>query len=121
MDFGLVGAFGSKKTCIPLEEVQIKATVNGLFMEVVMTQYYKNTSGCDLEAVYIFPVPDTAAVSGFRAVIGDREVKGLVKEKKKALEEYNRAILDGDSAYLLKSTGLTCFRSPLAVSCRVRR
>ncbi|HPT77941.1 MAG TPA: VIT and VWA domain-containing protein [Candidatus Atribacteria bacterium] len=102
MDFGLVGAFGSKKTCIPLEEVQIKATVNGLFMEVVMTQYYKNTSGCDLEAVYIFPVPDTAAVSGFRAVIGDREVKGLVKEKKKALEEYNRAILDGDSAYLLE-------------------
>ncbi len=102
MDHGLIGACENEKIVIPLEEVQIKATVNGLFMETVMTQYYKNTTGRDLEVVYVFPIPDTAAVSGFKAVIGDREVKGIVKEKEKALEEYSKAVLDGDSAYLLE-------------------
>lgn len=55
-----------------------------------------------VEAVYVFPLPEGAAVCGFEAVIGDRIVFGRVEERERAYEIYDDAKNSGHGAFLLK-------------------
>ena len=55
-----------------------------------------------IEAVYIFPLPPRAAVTGFRMAIAGRTVKGILRERQQAREEYRAAIDNGQRAALLE-------------------
>ena len=66
-----------------------------------MLQSYKNHSNTTVEAKYVFPLDDEAAVCGFEAFINDKHVVGVVKEKEEAKQEYRRAIAAGHGAYLM--------------------
>ena len=48
-----------------------------------------------LEATYVFPLPDRAAVRGFRMEIGRRIIEGVLEERAKAREHYDHAIACG--------------------------
>ena len=54
-----------------------------------------------IEAKYVFPLEDSAAVCGFEAFIGDKHIVGTVKEKAQAHKEYKEAIGKGHGAYLM--------------------
>ncbi|XP_054079556.1 protein mono-ADP-ribosyltransferase PARP4 isoform X3 [Rissa tridactyla] len=69
--------------------------------EVVMFQTYTNQNSKPIEAKYVFPLDDKAAVCGFEAFINGKHVIGEVKEKKQAHREYRKAIRQGDGAYLM--------------------
>ena len=43
------------------------------------------------EGVYVFPLPETAAVDHMRMHIGERIVEGQIKEKSKAKKQYKAA------------------------------
>jgi hypothetical protein len=63
------------------------------FYKVTISQTYKNIEKDPIEARYKFPIHEAAAVCGFEADIdGQRKVKGVVKEAKKAAKEYTEAI-----------------------------
>ena len=51
-----------------------------------------------LEATYIFPLPDRAAVTAFRMEVAGRIVEGDLKERGEAREEYEKAIEAGHRA-----------------------
>lgn len=86
---------------IPLEGVRVDARLAGLAVEVVVTQRYRNREAVPVEAVYVFPLEATAAVSGFSARVGDRLIVGRVEEREAAFAIYDDAMAEGHGAFLL--------------------
>ena len=64
-------------------------------------QAYTNESNAAIEAKYVFPLDDLAAVCGFEAFINGKHIVGEVKEKETAHKEYKKAISEGHGAYLM--------------------
>ena len=54
-----------------------------------------------IEAVYVFPLDEGAAVCGFEAVIDGTVVTGEVKERDEAFHGYDEALAAGHGAFLL--------------------
>ena len=87
---------------VPLKAVHIRAKLLDLASEVIVLQAYKNESSQPVEAKYVFPLDEMAAVCGFEAFINGKHVIGIVKEKEEARREYKEAISRGDGAYLME-------------------
>ena len=60
-----------------------------------------NRESTPIEAVYVFPLDDGAAVCGFEAVVDGTLVVGEVQERDKAFEMYDDAMESGHGAFLL--------------------
>ncbi|XP_078337991.1 uncharacterized protein LOC111100311 isoform X3 [Crassostrea virginica] len=96
--FGLVS---NDDKPVSLDEAHIRARLVDLAGEVVVFQKYSNNSDQALEAKYVFPLDDMAAVCGFEAFINGKHIVGEVKEKETAHREYKEAIREGHGAYLM--------------------
>lgn len=96
-----VGLFANDAS-VPLEGVRIEAVLRGPCVEVTLTQRYRNVEPVPVEAVYVFPLEEQAAVSGFAARIGDTIVRGRVEERERAFDAYDDAMMDGHGAFLLE-------------------
>jgi Ca-activated chloride channel family protein len=92
----------TKKTALPLAGVQISATVADRVASVTIKQTFRNTYAEHLEAVYIFPLSGGCVISDFELRVGDRVVKGIVKERQAAREQYQQALDSGKRAALLE-------------------
>jgi len=78
--------------------------VHDFIAEVKLSQCYQNDSNKAIEVIYHFPIYEGAAVCGFEAEYEDGSiVKGLVKEKEAAKQEYEQAKQTGKQANLLES------------------
>lgn len=86
---------------IPLTAVHVKARLIDLAAQVIVFQHYENKSNRPIEAKYVFPLDEAAAVCGFEAYINDKHIVGEVKEKETAHREYREAISQGHGAYLM--------------------
>ena len=86
---------------VPLQSVHVRAQLVDLAARVVVMQAYKNNSNIPIEAKYVFPLDDMAAVCGFEAFINGKHIVGQVKEKEQAHREYKEAISKGHGAYLM--------------------
>eukprot|EP00741_Cyanophora_paradoxa_P006049 tig00000981_g5867.t1 len=87
---------------VPLKAVAVTGRVDGFFCQVTVEQTYENDGAAPIEAVYRFPLPEGAAVSGFEVEVAGRRVVGAVREKEAAAEEYARALARGGGGYLLE-------------------
>lgn len=86
---------------IPLKSVHIRGKLVDLAAEIVVFQEYINEGTESIEAKYVFPLNEMAAVCGFEAFINDKHIVGEVKEKEQAHREYKEAISKGHGAYLM--------------------
>jgi hypothetical protein len=86
---------------VPLAGVSIDAAIRSFCAQVVVTQRYVNHEATPIEAVYIFPLDEGAAVSAFEAVVDGTLVVGEVHERDKAFEMYDDAMEAGHGAFLL--------------------
>ncbi|MGB6995691.1 MAG: VIT domain-containing protein, partial [Thermoanaerobaculia bacterium] len=86
---------------IPLEGVSVEVTICDFCSRVTLMQRYRNREDNPIEAVYVFPIDEAAAVCGFEALIDDVHVVGEVKERDEAFEIYDDALAEGHGAYLL--------------------
>jgi Ca-activated chloride channel family protein len=99
---GLIPRHGSRAQAIPLIGVRVRARISGPCVEVTLVQRYHNTEPVPVEAVYIFPLDEGAAVCGFSARIGESLVEGEVVEREQAFVSYDDALIDGNAAFLLE-------------------
>ncbi|XP_049451030.1 protein mono-ADP-ribosyltransferase PARP4 isoform X2 [Epinephelus fuscoguttatus] len=95
---GLLDSSGQQ---LPLQGVHVKCRLRDLLTQVIIFQHYTNLSSVPIEAKYVFPLDDSAAVCGFEAFINGKHVVGQVKEKETARKEYKQAIAKGHGAYLM--------------------
>ncbi len=65
-------------------------SVTGLLASVRVTQRFRNESQEWVEAIYLFPLPDTAAVNHMEIHVGDRRIVGQIKEKQNAFTSRQR-------------------------------
>src|SRR5262249_9468942 len=72
--------------------------VDGLTAHLRLSQTFVNVHDEHLEATYIFPLPERAAVQRFRLQVGDRIIEGALKERGQARKEYREAINQGHQA-----------------------
>ena len=71
----------------------------------LVQEYYSVDQNPVQDIAYVFPLPPSAAVCGFKAVIdGTKVINGIVKEKEEAKQEYQKAISDGKVAGLLEKS-----------------
>ena len=82
---------------LPLESMDVAARIDGLLCRSTLRQVFVNAFDEPLEAIYIFPLPDRAAVTGFRMEVAGRVIDGLLEERGKR-EDYERAITGGKRA-----------------------
>ncbi|MEL6346420.1 MAG: VIT domain-containing protein [Myxococcota bacterium] len=95
--FGALVAGGRN---LPLRSLDVRASVLGLDVEIEVEQVFFNDGDRPIEATYIFPLPDRAAVDRFVAVLGGREIEGVLKERGQARADYHAAIAAGQRAAL---------------------
>jgi len=94
------GALSTSRGPLPLKALEVKAHILGLVTRVEVAQTFVNTHQEPLEAVYIFPLPPRAAVSGFTMRVGGRLVVGTLHERQAAREKYAEATRKGQRASL---------------------
>jgi Ca-activated chloride channel homolog len=92
------GALVTPQGPLPLKTLDLHTNVEGLMAETALTQTFVNTFTEPLEATYIFPLPDRAAVTRFRLEVAARVVEGVLKERAAARQEYEAAIEAGHRA-----------------------
>ncbi len=99
---------------LPLKHTDVKAEISGFVAEVRVTQVFSNPSDQPIEAVYVFPLPENAAVNEMTLTVADRRIKGQIKKKAEAREVYERAKAQGKTAALLDQERPNIFTQSVA-------
>ncbi len=86
---------------LPLKHTDVRASIDGYISTVNVRQQFENPFNEKIEAVYLFPLPEKAAVSEFLMIIGERRIRGILREKEEAEAIYNAARAQGYQASLL--------------------
>ena len=89
-------------------------TVTGPIGRTRLTQQFVNPTDGWIEAVYVFPLPEDAAVDTLKMVIGDRVIVGDIKEKWEAKKIYEEAKANGEKATLLEQDRPNIFTNQIA-------
>jgi Ca-activated chloride channel family protein len=92
----------------------IEATVSGLVARVSVRQSFRNDGQEWVEGVYVFPLPDTAAVDRLRMHIGERFIEGEIREKEQAKKEYEAAKTAGKKSSLVEQQRANLFTTSVA-------
>jgi Ca-activated chloride channel homolog len=98
----------------PLKHTEVNAKVNGNISRVEVIQSFENPFNTTLEATYIFPLPDEAAVDDMLIKIGDRTIQGSIKKRQEAQQIYEQAKRQGRTAGLLEQERDNIFTQSLA-------
>jgi len=96
-DAGL-GALHTDRGNLPLDRLDVRARISGLVARTTVTTEFVNAHDTALEATYVFPLPDRAAVTAMTMTAGGRTVEAELQERAAAREAYDRAIQAGQRA-----------------------
>ena len=104
----------AREQVFPLKQTEVKAKIAGNISRVEVVQKFENPFPESLEAVYVFPLPDEAAVDDMEIKIGDRTIKADIKRRDEAVEIYQKARQEGRTAGLLEQERDNIFTQSLA-------
>lgn len=88
--------------------------INGITAQVHLTQRFENQSNDWSEAIYVFPLPEDAAVYAMQMRIGERVIIGKIREKAEAQELYTQAKRAGKMAALTEQERPNLFTQTIA-------
>jgi Ca-activated chloride channel family protein len=97
-----------------LLDTDVTMDISGLVARVAVRQEFRNTSQDWVEGVYVFPLPDKAAVDRVRLHIGDRFIEGEIQEKEHAKKTYEKAKQAGQKASLVEQQRANLFTTSVA-------
>ncbi len=107
-------AAGQALVPAPALETDVEMRVTGMLVRATVRQAFTNPSGEWAEGVYVFPLPEDAAVDHLRMRIGDRIIDGVIRERAAAKETYERAKQEGKRAGLVEQERPNIFTTSLA-------
>jgi len=99
---------------VPLKHTDVKAHIGGLIASTVVTQQFHNPYESKIEAVYVFPLPQNAAVNEFVMTIGERRIRGIIRDRAEAEQLYAEARAAGHVASLLTQERPNVFTQKVA-------
>jgi Ca-activated chloride channel family protein len=104
-------------TPAPILKTDVQIAVTGIIARTTVRQEFTNPSqkkGDWLEGVYVFPLPETAAVDHLRMKVGERIIEGQIKERSEAKKVYEQAKQAGKRASLVEQERPNVFTTSVA-------
>jgi len=101
-------------TGAPVLNMQINMKVYGMVARVHVRQEFKNPDNQWKEGIYVFPLPEHAAVDHMRMTIGARVIEGQIKEREEARAIYTRARESGKKTSLVEQERPNIFTTSVA-------
>ena len=95
-------------------ESKVEIKVSGMIARAIVKQQFKNTSSLWAEGIYVFPLPENAAVDHFRLIVDGRVIEGEIQEKAQARKTYQQAKQNGQRAGLIEQQRPNIFTTKLA-------
>lgn len=97
-----------------LVETKVAIDVSGMIARASIKQHFRNNSDLWAEGIYVFPLPDNAAVDRFRLRIGDRIIEGQIEARDAARKSYQTAKIQGKQAGLVEQQRPNVFTTSIA-------
>ena len=88
--------------------------INGMVARVRVVQHFLNPHDEWQEGVYVFPLPDNAAVDHVRLLVGGRVIVGEIRERQEAKRTYENAKAAGQRAALVEQERPNMFTASVA-------
>jgi Ca-activated chloride channel family protein len=104
-------------TPAPVLQTDVQITVTGIVARTTVRQEFRNPSqkkGDWLEGIYVFPLPEAAAVDHLRMHVGERIIEGLIKERSEAKKIYEQAKQEGKRTSLVEQERPNIFTTSVA-------
>jgi Ca-activated chloride channel homolog len=98
----------------PRVAADIAVDVSGPIARTRVTQRFENPAAGWVEGVYVFPLPETAAVDTLKMQVGDRFIEGEIRERQEAKRIYEAAKTEGKTASLVEQERPNVFTNSLA-------
>jgi len=109
----LRGLPGSRRQ-LPMLDLHVEIDVTGLMVHGTLTQAFENPTPETIEALYVFPLPEKAAIHHMEIRIGERRIVSVIQEKKEARQTYETAHREGRKAALLEQDRPNLFATAVA-------
>lgn len=106
---GLLKPKDSGLSDLEIRDHKVNVTVENGYAITRVEQVFYNPSDQDMEAIYSFPVPEKAAVSGFTMWIDGKPVVGEVLEKQEARDVYEEQKANNKNAGLTEKNSYKTF------------
>jgi Ca-activated chloride channel family protein len=97
-----------------LLNTDVDIEISGLIARVTVRQEFHNGGTDWVEGIYVFPLPDRAAIDRMRLHIGDRFIEGDIQEKEDAKKTYEAARQAGKKASLVEQQRANLFTTSVA-------
>ena len=101
----------------PILKTDVQIAVTGIIARATVRQEFTNPNqkkGDWLEGIYVFPLPETAAVDHLRMHVGDRIIEGQIKERGEAKKVYEKAKQEGKRTSLVEQERPNVFTTSVA-------
>jgi Ca-activated chloride channel homolog len=105
---------GESKVVAPLLFTDVHIDVAGMTARARVTQRFLNPTADWREGVYVFPLPERAAVDHLSMQIGERVIEGQIKERQDAKRTYDAAMSEGKKATLVEQERPNLFTTNVA-------
>ena len=105
---------GETTVAAPLVFTDVRIDVAGMTARARVTQRFINPTTDWREGVYLFPLPEKAAVDHLHLQIGARVIEGQIKERQEARRTYEAAKSEGKKATLVEQERPNLFTTNVA-------
>ncbi|MFO1395698.1 MAG: marine proteobacterial sortase target protein [Burkholderiales bacterium] len=102
------------RTATPLVFTDVHMDVTGMIARVAVTQRFVNPTAEWREGVYVFPLPEKAAVDHLHMQVGARVIEGQIKERGEAKATYEAAKQQGRKTTLVEEERPNLFTTSVA-------
>lgn len=98
----------------PVLKTDVVLEVHGMVARATVRQVFHNPSDRWLEGIYVFPLPERAAVDRLTMLVGERRIEGRILEKAEAERAYRAAAGNGQRASLVSGERPNVFVTAVA-------
>jgi len=105
---------GGHAPSAPLLSTDVTFRVSGMVARARVVQTFHNASADWVEGVYVFPLPENAAVDRLQLRVGERRIEGEVRERGAARRTYEQARANGQRTALMHQERPNIFTTRVA-------
>ncbi len=99
---------------LPLTNSDFSVAIDGDIANVTLMQTFENPTSTPINATYLFPLNEDAAVHAMTMQIGDEVVEAQIRQREQARQEFEQARQEGRAAALLSQHRPNMFTQEVA-------
>jgi Ca-activated chloride channel family protein len=99
---------------LPMVDLDVRLEVTGMMLHGTLVQSFVNPTADVIEAIYVFPLPERAAVHHMEMQIGPRRIVSTIQEREQAKKTYTTAKKEGRKAALVEQERPNLFTTSAA-------